>query len=107
MPDGLSVIRLVAPDQFGNLPPERVGNRAAISAHSVSVANTFGPVGVADTASYQFEGSDFAVRAVREANGQRDPIKSGVDRLDKRHLVAALSSTLGRPDGCPTASQHR
>ena len=37
-----------------------------------------------------FEGVDFAVRAVREANSQRDPIESGVDRLDKRHLVSAL-----------------
>jgi hypothetical protein len=79
MPDGLSVMRFAALDQFGNLPSERIGNRAAIAADSVSIANTFGPVGSADTASYQFEGGDFAVRAVREANGERDPIEPGVD----------------------------
>src|SRR3982074_913803 len=90
MPDGFSVIRFTALDQLGNLPPERIGNRAAIAADSVSMANTFGPVGIADTTSYQFEGLDFAVRAVREANCQRDPIESGVDRLDKRHLISAL-----------------
>ena len=95
MPDGFSVIRFAAFDQLGNLPPERIGNRAAIAADSVSVADTFGPVGVADTASYQFEGVDFAVRAVREANGQRDPIESGVDRLDKRHLIRPFFGILG------------
>jgi hypothetical protein len=42
MPDGFSVIRFAALDQFGNLPPERIGNRAAIAADSVSIANTFG-----------------------------------------------------------------
>src|SRR4030088_3034996 len=89
MPDGFSVIRLAALDQFGNLPPKRIGNRPAIAADSVSVANTFGPVGIADTTSYQFEGVDFAVRAVREANCQGDPIESGIDRLDKRHLSSA------------------
>src|SRR6195256_1899781 len=97
MPDGFSVIRFAALDQFGNLPPERIGNRAAIAAHSVSIANTFGPVGIADTTSYQFEGVDFAVRAVGEANRQRDPIEPGVDRLDKRHLASAFFSILGCP----------
>src|SRR3982075_2181446 len=106
MPDGLSVIRLAALDQFGNLPPERIGNRAAIAAHGVSVANTFGPVGIADTAKYQFEGSDFAVRAVREANGQRDPIESGVDRLDKRHLVSALFQHARPPPLAEQLLQH-
>jgi hypothetical protein len=33
------------------------------------------------------------VRAVGEANGQRDPVEPGVDRLDKRHLVSALSAS--------------
>ena len=97
MPDSFSVIRFAALDQLGNFPPERVGNRAAIAADSVSVANTFGPVGIADTASHQFEGVDLAVRAVREANGQRDPIEPGVDRLDKRHSVSAFFSILGCP----------
>src|SRR5882762_3891024 len=104
MPDGFSVIRFAALDQLGNLPPERIGNRAAIAADSVSIANTFGPVGIADTASYQFEGVDFAVRAVREANGQRDPIEPGVDRLDKRHLVSALFQ---HPRLTPLAEQLR
>jgi hypothetical protein len=82
MPDGFSVIRFAALDQLGNFPPERIGNRAAIAADSVSIANTFGPVGIADTASYQFEGVDFAVRAVRETKGQRDRVESGLDCLD-------------------------
>jgi hypothetical protein len=94
MPDGFSVIRLASLDQLGNLPPERIGNRAAIAADSVCIADTFGPVGIADTAGYQFESVDCAVRAVREANGQRDPIEAGVDRLDKRHLVSALFQIL-------------
>src|SRR5450755_2478403 len=97
MPDGFSVIGFASLNQLGNFPPERVGNRAAIAADSVSVANTFGTVGIADMTNYQFEGVDFAVRAVREANGQRDPIEPGVDRLDKRHLVSAFFSILGCP----------
>ena len=56
MPDGLGVVGFAALDQFGNLPPENIGNRAAIAADGVGVANTFGPVGIADAASHQFEG---------------------------------------------------
>ena len=86
MPDGFGVIGFAALDQFGNLPPENVGNRAAIAADGISIADAFSPVGIADAACHQFEGFDFAVRAVGEGNGQRDPIESGVDLLDKRHL---------------------
>jgi hypothetical protein len=95
IPDGFSVIRLAALDQLGNLSPERIGDRATIAADRIGIADTFGSIGVADTARYQFEGVYLAVRTVREANGQRNPIEPGVDRLDKRHLVSALFSTLG------------
>jgi hypothetical protein len=97
MPDSFCVIRFAALDQLGNFAPERVGNRAAIAADSVSVANTFGPVGIAHMTNYQFEGVDFAVGAVRQANGQRDPIEPGFDRLDIRHLVSAFSAFQATP----------
>jgi hypothetical protein len=45
MPDGFSVIGFTALDQFGNLAPERIGNRAAIAADSVGISDTFGAVG--------------------------------------------------------------
>src|SRR5258708_94531 len=90
MPVGFGVIGFAALDQLWNLPPERVGNRAAIAADSVGVANTFGPVGIPYTACYQLEGVDFAVRAVGEADGQGNPVETGLDCLDKRHLVSAL-----------------
>jgi hypothetical protein len=97
MPDGFRVIGFAALDQLGNLPPERIGDRAAIAADSLSIADAFGPVGITDTARYQFERVDVAVRAVRQANGQRDPVEPGVDRLDKRHVVSAAFGTVGRP----------
>jgi hypothetical protein len=74
MPDGFCVVRFAALDQLRNLSPERIGNRSAVAANGVSIANTFG----------------LAVRAVREADGERDPVESCVDRLDKRDLISAL-----------------
>ena len=44
MPDGLGVVGLPALDQFGDLPPEDVGNRAAIAADGVGIARAFSPV---------------------------------------------------------------
>ena len=56
MPDRLGVIGFAALDQFGDLPPEDVGNRAAIAADGVGIADAFGPIGIANTACHQFEG---------------------------------------------------
>ena len=95
MPDGLSY-PLRGLDCSG-ISRRRYRQRAAIAADSVSIADAFGPVGIADTASYQFEGGDFAVRAVREANGQRDPIEPCVDRLDKRHCLRPFSASYAAP----------
>src|SRR5471032_2102379 len=50
MPYSFSVIRFAALDELWNFSPERVGNRAAIAADNVSVANTFGTVGISYTA---------------------------------------------------------
>jgi hypothetical protein len=105
MPDGLGVIGFAALDQLGNLAPQRIGNRAAIATDCVSIANTFGPVRIADTAGHQFEGVDVAVRAVRETGGEGNPVESCVDRLDERHLVVAFFSILGchrSQSKCPT-----
>ena len=53
-----------------------------------------------------FEGVDFAVRAVGEANGQRDPIEPGVDHLDKRHLISALFQHSRLPPSAEQLVQH-
>ena len=53
-----------------------------------------------------FEGVDFAVRAVGEANGQRDPIEPGVDHLDKRHLISALFQHPRLPPFAEQLLQH-
>ena len=68
MPDRFGVIGLAALDQFGNFPPENIGNRAAIAADGIGVADAFGPVGIADTACDELKGRDFAMRAVGEGN---------------------------------------
>ena len=52
MPDGFGVVGFAALDQFGNLPPENVGDRAAIAADGIGVANAFGSVGIADAACH-------------------------------------------------------
>ena len=44
MPNGLGIIGFAALDQFGDLPPENVGNRAAIAADGIGIADAFSPV---------------------------------------------------------------
>ena len=85
MPDGLGVVGLPAVDQFRDLPPEDVGNRAAIAANGVGIARAFSPIRIANTACHQFEGCDLAMCAVGEGNRQRDPIESSLDRFDECH----------------------
>ena len=98
MPDRFGVVGLAALDQFGDLPPQDVGNRAAIAADRIGIADAFGPVGIADAARYQFEGGDLAMRAVGEGDGEGDPIEPGVDRPDKCHLgLRPFFSILGCP----------
>ena len=81
MPDGFGVIGFAAIVQFRNLPlaiapplPDGIG-----------IADACGPIGIADAASYQFEGVDFAVRAVRKGNSPRDPVESRLGYLDLCH----------------------
>ena len=52
LPNSLGIIGLAALDQFGNLPPENVGYRAAVAANRISVTDAFGPVVIEDTTSY-------------------------------------------------------
>ena len=93
VPDGFGIVGLAALDQFGNLPPENVGNRAAIAADGIGVANAFGPVGIAEAACHELKGLDFAVCAIGEGNRQRDPVESSVDLLDPRHCLRPFSAS--------------
>jgi hypothetical protein len=92
MPDGFGVVGFAAFDQLGNFPPESVGNRAAVAADGVGVADALGPVGIAEAACHEFKGRDFAMRAVGEGNRQRDPVESGLDCLDKCHCFHPVFS---------------
>ena len=85
MPDGFGVVGLPGLDQFRDLSPEDVSNRAAIAADSVGMARAFIPIRIANTACHQFEGCDLAMCAVGEGNRQRDPIESSLDRFDECH----------------------
>ena len=44
MPDRLGVVGFPAFDQFGDLAPEDISDRATIAAHGVGVAGAFSPV---------------------------------------------------------------
>src|SRR5262249_15185085 len=64
MPDAFSVIGFVAFYQLRDFAPENIGDRAAIPADSVGVANALGTVGIADATSQELESLDFTMRAV-------------------------------------------
>ena len=85
MPDRLGVVGFPAFDQLGDFAPEDIRDRAAVAADGVGVAGAFSPVGIANAACHQFEGCDFAMRAVGEGYRQRDPIEPALDRLDQCH----------------------
>jgi len=52
LPNGLGIIGFAALDQFRDLPPESVGDCAAIAADCVGIADAFRPISIADTACY-------------------------------------------------------
>ena len=112
MPDRLDVVGLAALDQLGDLAPQDVGDRAAVAADRVGVADAFGAIGIADAAGDELERRDLAMRAVGERDRQRDPIEPGLDRFDHCHLISTrlflvrvqLGTPIGRFSSLPLPS---
>jgi hypothetical protein len=98
MPDRFGVVGLAALDRPGNFPSQDVGDRAAVAADGLGIADAFSAVGIVDANGDQFEGGDLAMRAVREGDGERDPVESGLDLADACHCasIRAFCETVGR-----------
>src|SRR5437588_10482448 len=74
---------LLAFDQFGNFPPENIGDRSSVAAHGVSISDSFRVFGIANANGNQLERRDLSVRTGAQSQVERDPVKSGFDVLDQ------------------------
>src|SRR5438270_8851942 len=90
LPNRLRVVGLLAFDQFGNFPPENIGDRSSVAAHGVSISDSFRVFGIAKANGNQLKRGDLSVRTVAQGQGERDPVKTGFDVLDQGHSLPTL-----------------
>src|SRR5215216_4757340 len=90
VPGAFGVIGLGVANKFRNFPPENIGYSAAIPAHRIGVSDTLGAIGIADANGDQLEGFHFAMGAVGQRDGERNPVKSRFDVLDEGHANSPL-----------------
>src|SRR5262249_16193234 len=87
MPDGLSVVGLMPLDQLRDLAAEDVCNRAATASDRVGIADAFRTIRVLHANRDELESFNLAMRAVRQCDGERDPVVSGLDRSNTCHFA--------------------
>ena len=113
LPGRGDVGRLAAGEQRREVALDGRVHRDAVDADGVGVADPLGALGVDDPHRDQLEVAHVAVRAVRQHDGQGDPVQVGADGCDRGHRGAPAdgerrrvhSVTEGLAAGCPPAAQ--